>query len=129
MEFNSHFDDGVYGIEAIFDFHDCDVSKFTAEDLTNFVNQIIEIAGMEAHGDPMIWEDHNAQELHLQGTSVFQWIKTSNIVIHTLTLTKLVLLNLFSCKPFDAQKVREFGENFFKAGRVSTTIVIRGEPE
>lgn len=128
MIYNEHLDSGAYGIEAMFDFHNCDTSKFTAESLVSFVNQIIEIADMQAHGDPLIWEDNHAQELHLQGTSVFQFIKTSNIVIHTMTITGLALLNLFSCKTFDPDKVLEFGKEYFQSDNVKLTVVHRGEP-
>ena len=127
MTYNTHFSDGTYGMEAIFDFHNCDVSKFNPDDLVNFVNKIIEIADMEADGDPVVWEEHEAADLHLRGTSIFQWIKTSNIVLHTLELTDLALLNLFSCKPFDPKDIADYGKEFFAADKVDFTVVDRGK--
>lgn len=126
MTYNTHFDNGAFGLEAIFDFHNCDTSKFTAEALVGFVNKIIEISDMEAYGEPIVWEDHVPQEVHLNGTSVFQWIKTSNIVLHTLNLTGLALLNLFSCKPFDPDEIAKYGKEFFAAENVKVTVVDRG---
>jgi S-adenosylmethionine/arginine decarboxylase-like enzyme len=124
--YNENFENGVYGIEAILDFHDCDTSVFTSEKLLDFVKNLIKITDMEPHGDPIIWEDHASQEPHLNGTSVFQWIKTSNIVLHTMDLTKLALLNLFSCKPFDPNVVRDYGREFFKTDMVYLKIIERG---
>jgi S-adenosylmethionine/arginine decarboxylase-like enzyme len=126
MTYNTNFANGNYGEESLFDFHGCDADKFTPESLIEFVNQIIKIADMEAYGDPIVWEDKQPKELHLNGVSVFQWIKTSNIVIHSLSLTGLVMVNLFSCKPFNALEIANFGKEFFQAERCEVSTVKRG---
>lgn len=47
-------------------------------------------------------EDERQTSPHTQGTSAVQFILTSNITIHTLDQLGAVYLNIFSCKPFDA---------------------------
>jgi len=121
--YNSNFKDGSFGLEAVLDFHDCD---FTHEDIISFVPEIVRIADMEAHDEPIVWEDDESEDLHLRGISIFQWIKTSNIVVHALDHTKLVMLNLFSCKPFDPVAIADFGQQYLKAKRVSMQRVPRG---
>ncbi|MHA2427563.1 MAG: S-adenosylmethionine decarboxylase [Candidatus Hermodarchaeia archaeon] len=126
MVYNKHFPNGDYGLEATIDFHGCDTVKITTDNLKEFVTQVIRLSDMKPHGDPVIWEDLEATEPHLTGISIFQWIQTSDIVIHALT-TGLVLFNLFSCKPFDPQQIADFGKDFWKANKVDLTTVTRGK--
>jgi len=126
MTYNKHFSTGNYGLEAVIDFHGCDVAKATTENLRVFLDEVIKLSDMEAHGEPIFWVDMEATEPHLKGISVFQWIKTSNIVIHALA-TGLVLFNLFSCKPFDPDVIVEFGRKFWQADRVQMNVVDRGK--
>jgi S-adenosylmethionine/arginine decarboxylase-like enzyme len=62
---------------------------------------------------------------HLKGTSAIQFITTSNITIHTLDLLGAVYLNIFSCKEFEAEVVKEFSENWFKGKTIGFHEIIR----
>lgn len=62
-------------------------------------------------------------EPHLVGTSAVQFIKTSNITIHTLDRLKKVFLNIFSCKDFDDQLAMMFAANWFE-GEIAQSRVI-----
>ena len=125
--YNKNISDGSYGIELIIDLHDCDNTLFTKEALSSFLQRLLEITDMEAQGQPIFWEEKNTKELHLKGTSVFQFIKTSNIVIHTLDSTDLVLINLFTCKDFDIDRTVKFAKSFFGSKEMNYYIVQRGE--
>lgn len=111
-----------YGNEVILDLHDCNVSKFNREDITTFFNELCDRIDMQPE-DLHFWDDLNTPEgeeetePHLVGTSAIQFIKTSNITIHTLDLLKRVYLNIFSCKPYDSSAVIEYCLEFF-GGRV-----------
>ena len=63
---------------------------------------------------------------HLKGTTAIQFIKTSNITIHTLDIMENVYLNIFSCKDFDSDIVKRFSEQWFK-GRIVNSHVIERE--
>jgi len=62
---------------------------------------------------------------HLKGTSAVQFIRTSNIVIHTLDDLNKVFLNIFSCKPFDDEVASDFCEKWLKGKVNNRTVVIR----
>lgn len=64
-------------------------------------------------------------EPHLVGTSAVQFIRTSNITIHTLDRLKRVYLNIFSCKDFNAQKATSISKIWFKGEIISCTTIIR----
>lgn len=119
-----------YGMELIIDLYNCDVSTFTRKSIRNYLKILCdEIIFMERealhwwdyHGIP---EEDQPKEIHLRGTSVVQFIKTSNIVIHTLDLLGNVYINIFSCKKFNADIAREFTGRFFK-GDIAHWEVVR----
>jgi S-adenosylmethionine/arginine decarboxylase-like enzyme len=124
--YNTNFSDGSYGIEAIIDLHGCNKNKMDRENTLEFVKKVIELTDMEAYGKPNVYTFEDTNELHLNGTSVLQLITTSNVVVHTMPLTNLVLINLFSCKLFDVLEVEEFSKDFFNAKNVKTICLKRG---
>lgn len=113
-----------YGIELILDMHGCDKRKFTEPDLRAFLEQICDLIAMKRHGQPQFWSDSSGI-LHLNGISCFQFIETSNIVIHALSLLDAVYINIFSCKLFDTRVAENFAKDFFKAKSVQAQVIDR----
>ncbi len=113
-----------YGVELIIDLHDCDTDKFKEESLKEYIIETCRIADMKTHGEPHFWFDDSGQE-HLNGTSVLQFIETSNIVVHALNLLNAVYINFFSCKEFDTEKVTDFTVSFFKAREFDAKTIDR----
>ena len=101
-----------YGHECIIDVHECTV-QFTRASIEKFCIELCELIDMEREdlffwdydGDP---EGYAAAPPHLKGISAVQFIKTSNITLHTLDELRRLYLNVFSCKLFDAAEVRRF---------------------
>lgn len=118
----------TYGKEIILDLHNCNNKLFTRRNLRRFFKNLCKEIDMEAC-DLHFWDDvgvpkHLKQtEPHLKGTSAIQFIKTSNITIHTLDILKSVYLNIFSCKDFDGKIVEKFCSNYFE-GKVVNSITI-----
>jgi S-adenosylmethionine/arginine decarboxylase-like enzyme len=108
----------------ILDLHDCNIETFTREHLTRFFIELCDLINMKRHGDPMFWHD-DSDVPHLKGVSAVQFIETSNIGIHCLSLLKAVYLNLFSCKPFDVEVAQDFTTRFFGALKCGTTVLDR----
>ena len=115
-----------YGMELILDLSGCDPELFTKVKLTEYFIEACKIAKMERHGDPMFWKDFESVEPHMKGISAVQFIKTSNITIHTLTLRCQVLINFFTCKDFDTDAVTEYSSKFFKGHPKYYQTVVRG---
>ena len=119
-----------YGIELILDIHDCDPSVFNRSDLAVFVKELCDLIDMERE-DLYFWDyEDEYQEVydnlpaHLKGTSLVQFIKTSNIVIHTLDDLRKVFLNIFTCKDFVIEDAKKYSEQFF-GGKIVRAHVIR----
>lgn len=119
-----------YGKEVILDLHNCNVERFTRKSIRNYFKQLCALIDME-RCDLHWWDDlhtpENEKETapHLVGTSAIQFIKTSNITIHTLDLLDRVYLNIFSCKDFDEKVVFDFSKKWFEGTIVNKNIIRR----
>ena len=119
-----------YGKELILDIHRCDSSTFTRKSIRGFFTELCTLIDMEQcrlcwWDDYRVPPEEQEHEAHLKGTSAVQFIKTSNIVIHTLDMLENVYLNVFSCKEFDTEIVRSFSENWFRGKIVNSTTIER----
>ncbi len=70
-------------------------------------------------------EEYKIAPAHLKGTSVIQFITTSNITIHTLDEMKRVYINIFSCKEFDEELAANAAKCWFKGRVVNKQSIIR----
>lgn len=119
-----------YGKELILDIHNCDSSKFNRRSIKNYIQRLCELIEME-RCKLCWWDDYGVPveeqetEPHLKGTTAVQFIKTSNILIHTLDLLKNVYINIFSCKDFDADLAKNFSKEWFKGKIVNSQIIER----
>lgn len=120
----------MYGKELILDMHDCDPDSFNRIQIKEFFDVLCKRIGMEPcdfhwWDDLETPEDEKETEPHLVGTSAIQFIKTSNIVIHTLDLMKRVYLNIFSCKDFDAEVIKNTALEYFGGEIVHDHLIER----
>jgi len=117
----------IYGKEMILDLRNCETLPCKRKFLKEFLEQLCELIDMEReklcfwdyYGHPKAYE--KAAD-HLKGITAVQFISTSNITIHTIDVQKKVLINVFSCKDFDPDKVETFCEAWF-AGDVWRSYV------
>ena len=120
-----------YGKELILDLHDCEPAIFTRDLIQKFMAGLCHEIGMEPC-DLHFWDDletpeeEKETEAHLVGTSAIQFIKTSNITIHTLDILKTVYLNVFSCKDFDADAAIDFAGSWFIGKVTRSSVITRG---
>ncbi len=119
-----------YGKELILDLHHCNPATFSRKHIRNYFKKICSLIDMERcklcwWDDYGVLPDEQQTEPHLKGTTAIQFIKTSNITIHTLDLLKSVYLNIFSCKDFDPEIVKQFTEEWFKGRIVNDHVIER----
>jgi len=117
-----------YGKELILDIHNCDPSTFNRKSIRSYLKRLCVLIDME-RCRLCWWDDYNVPseeqetEAHLKGTTAVQFIKTSNIIIHTLDLLKNVYINIFSCKDFDTRAAMRFSEGWFR-GKIANSHII-----
>ena len=122
-----------YGIEMILDLYDCNPRFFTRMWLTVFVEKLCKKIDMERE-DLHFWDYEGTPEeekrklpAHLEGISGIQFIRTSNITMHTLNQPRMVLLNIFSCKDFNVKEALLFCQQFFETDDFTYKMVDRGK--
>ena len=109
-----------FGYELVLDLCECDIGTFNRESIDGYFKKLCETIDMvqcerywwDYEGVP---EEERPTETHLLGTSAVQFIMTSNIIIHTLDLTGLAFINIFSCKSFDSIEATRITKEWFKA--------------
>jgi S-adenosylmethionine/arginine decarboxylase-like enzyme len=108
------------GKELILDLYDCDINKMNRESLDNFFVSLCEKIDM-TRTELFYWEylsddEKDPEEFsHLKGLSAVQFIKTSNITLHTFENDRKISLNIFSCKDFNAFEAEMFCLEYFNA--------------
>lgn len=119
-----------YGKELILDLHNCQCGRVTRNQLWIFFRDLCELISMERE-DLHFWDyvgrddEYCEAPTHLKGTSAVQFIKTSNITIHTLDEMRRVYLNVFSCKPFEPDAVVVFARSFFSGVVIQRIFIDR----
>ena len=119
-----------FGYELLLDLHGCDVSTFNRKSIKGYFKKICDVIGM-VREDLHFWdyegipEEERSTEAHMLGTSAIQFITTSNIVVHTLDLTGVVYINIFSCKDFSVEVAQKVTCDWFKAEECRTNFIER----
>lgn len=118
------------GKELILDLFSCELTTMSKSSLDKFFVELCDKIDM-TRTELFYWEyledqDKDPEEFsHLEGLSAVQFIKTSNITVHTFDNDKKVSINLFSCKDFDELEAELFIQNYFKGLVKSSTTIIR----
>ena len=119
-----------YGYELILDLHSCDPDTFNRSSIEDFFKKLCKKIDM-TQCDLHFWDDvgvtpeEQQTSPNTKGTSAVQFILTSTIVIHTLDLMGAAYINVFSCKEFTPDIVKQFSEEWFKGKIVNNHFVER----
>lgn len=119
----------TYGVELVLDLWYCR-TPFNRKALRRFFKELCAILDMKRE-DLHFWDykghkaEYNKAPAHLKGTSAIQFIRTSNITVHTLDKTQKVFINIFSCKAYDTDKAADFCRRFFRGVIYSRSTIIR----
>lgn len=119
-----------YGKELILDIHNCAPSTFNRKSIKRFFVESCNLIDMERcklcwWDDLYTPEEEKETEPHLKGTTAIQFIKTSNITIHTLDILERVYLNIFSCKDFNSKIIENYSEKYFGGKIVNSKEITR----
>lgn len=105
----------VWGIASAIDIYDCDPDLIRdADAIRRFVVELCELIEMKRFGETQVV--HFGEDERVAGFSMVQLIETSLISAHFANQTNAVYLDVFSCKPYDPEVVRDFAQRFFKGG-------------
>lgn len=114
-----------YGVELVLDLHDCDPSVISSKrKLQEYVNQLCRMLKMQKYGKTLL-PYFGLKEPYTKGYSMLQFIETSSITGHFSEHWRRAYINIFSCKPYNTKRAREFTRRFFGAKFVENRVLHR----
>ena len=114
----------AWGIASAIDIYDCDPGLIRDADvIRRFVAELCELIEMKRFGETQVV--HFGEDERVAGYSMVQLIETSLISGHFANQTNAVYLDVFSCKPYNPQIVREFSQAFFRGCESSLQVALR----
>ena len=93
--------------------------------IKNFTNELVRRIDMTAYGDPQIVMFGTGNK---KGYTLIQLIETSNIAAHFVEENNSMYLDVFSCKDFDAEIVKDLVSEYFDAQKFSSRVLFRQAP-
>ncbi len=115
---------GVWGISSSIDIYECDPDLIRdADAIRRFVVELCDLIEMKRFGETMVV--HFGEDEKVAGYSMVQLIETSLISAHFANLTNTVYLDVFSCKPYVPDIVKDFAETYFKGQRSVLHVTLR----
>jgi len=114
----------VWGIASSIDIYDCDPDRIrSAELIRQFVIDLCDLIEMKRFGDTQVV--HFGEDEKVAGYSMVQLIETSLISAHFANLTNTTYLDVFSCKPYDPDVVRDFAQEYFQGATSVLNVSLR----
>jgi len=114
----------VWGVASAIDIYNCNPEKIRCPDtIRHFVVELCDLIEMKRYGETIVV--HFGADEKVAGYSMTQLIETSLISAHFANKTNTAYLDVFSCKPYDPDIVREFAEKFFEGTRSNLQVNLR----
>lgn len=113
-----------WGIASAIDIYDCDPELIRdADAIKHFVVLLCDLIEMKRFGETQVV--HFGEDERVAGYSMVQLIETSLISGHFANLTNAVYLDVFSCKAYEPETVREFAQAYFKGSHSALNVTMR----
>ena len=113
-----------WGYHLMLDCSGCEIDKIKDPDnIYKFVKDLVERIDMTAHGEPII--EYLLPGESKQGYSLMQLITTSNICAHFLDLDGTAYLDVFSCKHYDIEIVKQVFVEYFNPKKMRVNFITR----
>lgn len=113
-----------WGIASAIDLYGCNPDLIRDADyIRQFVVDLCDLIEMKRFGETQVV--HFGEDEKVAGFSMVQLIETSLISAHFANLTNATYLDVFSCKAYDPDVVREFAQNRFDAKSSSLSVTYR----
>ena len=105
----------VWGWETQLDLHDCNVEMIDDEAaVQRYARELVVLIDMVPYGEPMTPRFGFACPA-TAGLSLTQLLETSLLSAHFSPSTQCAFINIFSCKIYNPETVRDFSIKFFGA--------------
>lgn len=108
-----------WGLLTSLDVYDCNPAIIRdAERIRRYVVELCDLIDMRRFGECQVV--HFGEDERVAGYSMIQLIETSLISGHFANLTNAAYIDVFSCKPYDPEKVAQFTQAFFEGKSIQS---------
>ncbi|MCA9231704.1 MAG: S-adenosylmethionine decarboxylase [Planctomycetales bacterium] len=111
-----------YGQHAMVTALGCNDNLLSIEKMYDFLQTMADDIDMVRYGPPIVARFGGGIETGISGV---QLIETSAISIHTNDAHRDMYLDVFSCKPFEAETVKRVLDDFFCPTTVECEVIYR----
>lgn len=102
----------AWGIASAIDIYNCDPEMIrNAGEIRRFVAELCDLIQMKRFQQTQVV--HFGEDERVAGYSMVQLIETSLISAHFANQTNSTYLDVFSCKPYNPEQVKDFAQHFF----------------
>ena len=116
---------GYWGYHLILDCQGCERNLVSDRaNIKSFIETLVEAIDMKAYGEPIL-EHFATHDPSKGGYSLVQLIETSSITGHFVDLNGDAYIDIFSCKPFSSETVKEVVDTFFKPASIKMHFLTR----
>lgn len=114
-----------WGYHLILDCSGCDLDAISnRETIVSFTKDLVKRIDMVAFGEPIV-EHFATHDPAKAGFSMLQLIETSNLAAHFVERDCTAYFDVFSCKPFDIEIVKQCVIDYFRADNIKVTYLTR----
>ena len=116
----------AFGFHLMLDCYQCSSDNLDSIDACyRFLDTLVDEIGAEKQTQPYVFRTPEHFE-GKEGLSGWVPIVESGISIHTLTGSKFVSLDVYSCRQFDNEKIMSYTQQFFEPKEIETNFLLRG---
>lgn len=127
MIFSQEEKQRAFGFHLILDCYQCCAEKLdNIDSCYHFLNDLVNQIGATKQTQPYVFRTPKKFE-GKEGLSGWVPIVESGISIHTLTESRFVTVDVYSCKEFDNEKIIDFTKQFFEPKEIEHQFLLRGQ--
>jgi len=114
----------VWGIASSIDIYNCEPQLIRSPTaIRRFVAELCDLIEMKRFGETQVV--HFGEDERVAGYSMVQLIETSLISAHFANQTNTTYLDVFSCKGYAPEAVREFSQTYFGGSHSIMNVTLR----
>ena len=116
-----------FGFQLLLDLYAC--KPGACDDLSlcyEFLEEIVRVLKVEPQSPPFIFRTDGKRFPDKAGLSGWIPLVESRIQLHTLTPKEFISIDVYSCRPFDAETIKAFVRRTFEPKRLDEQFLERG---
>lgn len=118
----------IFGYHLILDLYGCDPKAINSKRICRkYLNDLVSLMKVHKQAPPVVIYTDPTKYPDKAGISGWVAIVESGCSIHTVTPTLFASVDIYSCKKFDRQKVKNFTIKTFKPKEIEERYFLRGK--